>query len=228
IIAVDTGFGAADVALPERLPRGFRALSRPTLEPRETLVSHLRRLGLDPRELRHIVVTHLDLDHAGAIADFPEATVHVHAREHAAAHARATFRERRRYLPCQFSDHRRWELYGDDGGDEWMGLRALRPLRGLGADVALVPLHGHTRGHSGVAVRGADRWLLHAGDAYFSSGQLADPPRCPPGLAVFERFMAVDERLRRANQERLRTLHRDPADEVADFCAQDAGALHDL
>src|SRR5690606_12926581 len=94
IIAVDTGFGAADVALPERLPRGFAALSRPTLEPRETLVSHLRRLGLDPRELRHIVVTHLDLDHAGAIADFPEATVHVHAREHAAAHARATFRER--------------------------------------------------------------------------------------------------------------------------------------
>jgi glyoxylase-like metal-dependent hydrolase (beta-lactamase superfamily II) len=37
-----------------------------------------------------------------------------------------------------------------------------------------VPLAGHTRGHAGVAVRTGDRWLPHAGDAYFSHTQL-DP-----------------------------------------------------
>ena len=50
--------------------------------------SRSRALGLDPRDVRHIVVTHLDLDHAGGLADFPDAKVHLHAREHAAAMAR--------------------------------------------------------------------------------------------------------------------------------------------
>lgn len=32
-------------------------------------------------DVRHIVLTHLDLDHAGGLPDFPHAKVHVHATE---------------------------------------------------------------------------------------------------------------------------------------------------
>lgn len=228
LVLVDTGFGAADVALPRQLPAPFRALFRPELAPADTAVAHLRRLGLDPRDVRHIVVTHLDLDHAGGIADFPEATVHVHALEKRAASHPATFGERRRYVRAQFADHERWALYGDREGDAWLGLQALRPLEDLGADVALVPLHGHSRGHSGVLVGTGGGWLLHAGDAYFHEDELAEPPRAPAGLAAFQRLVAVDDAARRSNQQRLRALHRDHRDRVAIFCAHDTAELERL
>lgn len=50
----------------------------------DAVVSGLERLGIDPAELAHVVVTHIHLDHAGGvwrIADrFPNATVWVHER----------------------------------------------------------------------------------------------------------------------------------------------------
>ena len=48
----------------------------------ERLVEGLRAQGIGFRDLRHIVLTHIHLDHAGAsghmVALFPEATVYVH------------------------------------------------------------------------------------------------------------------------------------------------------
>ncbi len=86
----------------------------------------------------------------------------------------------------------------------------------------MIPLPGHTRGHAGVAVRRDDEtWLLHAGDAFFHGGQLADPPSCPVSLTAFQRLMAVDDGRRRANLARLQELARGHADEVTVFCAHD-------
>ncbi len=46
--------------------------------------------------MRHIVLTHLDVDHAGGLPDFPDARVHVFAREHETM-LDPPRRERRRY-----------------------------------------------------------------------------------------------------------------------------------
>jgi glyoxylase-like metal-dependent hydrolase (beta-lactamase superfamily II) len=50
----------------------------------ETVRRHLRELGLGPDDLAWIILTHVHLDHAGAVgdlaADFPSATVVVHER----------------------------------------------------------------------------------------------------------------------------------------------------
>lgn len=47
-----------------------------------TLLEKIEAAGLDARELRHLVLTHIHLDHAGAtgelVARFPKLTVHVH------------------------------------------------------------------------------------------------------------------------------------------------------
>jgi len=83
----------------------------------------------------------------------------------------------------------------------------VRALDGLPPEILLVPLAGHTRGHTGVAVRRGGRWLLHAGDAYFFHGEVDGPTRqCPPGLRFFQRLVEIDRPARLGNQDRLREL----------------------
>jgi glyoxylase-like metal-dependent hydrolase (beta-lactamase superfamily II) len=92
-------------------------------------------------------------------------------------------------------------------------------------DVLLVPLFGHTHGHTGVAVRVGDRWLLHAGDSYFFHGEMAAERHCPPALGYMQKRMQVLPELRVANQKRLRQLVRDHGDSVDVFSAHDATEL---
>ena len=227
LVLVETGFGARDVATPAQLEAGFRAVAGPRLDRRETAIEQVRARGFQPEDVRHVVVTHLDVDHAGGIADFPWATIHVHAREQQAAVARRRRVDRRRYVPAHFAHGPRWQTY-DEAGDQLFGLQAVRPLVGLDETIALVPLFGHSRGHSGVAANVGGRWLLHAGDAFFHPDELLASPRCPPGLRLFQALVQHDRRARLANQARLRALHAARSDEVAVFCAHDPTALERL
>lgn len=223
LVLVDTGFGTRDVASPDRVPRVFRTTLAPRLAAAETARAQITGLGLDPDAVRHVVITHLDLDHAGGISDFPEARIHVHAREHAAAMTRTRLIEKQRYLPVQWSHGPRWELYTADG-DTWRGLPAITRLRGLDADVGLVPMHGHTRGHSAVIARAGERWLIHAGDAYFHRGAIDDTLAMPIGIAAFERITQIDAAARRASLGALRQLRISYGD-VDVFCAHDPDEL---
>ncbi|MEV4560192.1 MBL fold metallo-hydrolase [Kitasatospora sp. NPDC049285] len=222
LVLVDTGFGTADVADPLRLGRGLLLAARPQLTLRRTALHQVRALGFDPRDVRDIVVTHLDPDHAGGLGDFPEARVHVLAAELRAARDPATRLERSRYRAVQWSHGPRWTEYAA-GGEQWFGFEAVRLLPGAGPEVLLVPLTGHTHGHSGVAVRDGERWLLHCGDAYFSAADLApELLRRPPALRTYQQLMAVDDKARQRNQQRLRELRRDHGDLVRPLCAHDA------
>ena len=71
----------------------------------------------------------------------------------------------------------------------------------------MVPLAGHTVGHAGIAIRGPEGWLLHAGDAYFYHGEM-DPRgyHCTPMLRAYQKLMEVDREVRLWNQQRLREL----------------------
>lgn len=84
----------------------FLRMNRPLLDPQENAVRQVTRLGYDPADVRHVVLTHLDRDHAGGIADFPNANVHMYGPELRAAQARATDRERSRYLTQLWAHHR--------------------------------------------------------------------------------------------------------------------------
>lgn len=217
ILLVDTGFGSADCADPKRLGQPFRGVVRPVLDPAETAVAQVRALGYDARDVTEVVLTHLDLDHAGGIADFPHARVHVFADElHAAEHP--TAREKGRYLDDQWAHGPRWVTH-DVPGDAWFGFGS---VTALGDDVLLIPLQGHTRGHCGVAVRRPDGgWLLHAGDSYFHAAEKLAPRSAPFSLRAFQVALAVDNKRRLANQERLRELQAAHADEITIFCAHD-------
>ncbi|HEX8447228.1 MAG TPA: MBL fold metallo-hydrolase [Sphingomonas sp.] len=226
LVLIDTGFGTRDIARPrQRLSDYFLALNNIQLRERETAVAQVRALGFDPRDVRHIIVSHLDFDHAGGIEDFPDACVHVTAREKEAADARdgGVFVARKRYRPQQWNDAQHWALYPFGGGERWFGFDAVRDLRGLPPEILLVPLAGHSWGHAGVAIREAGgTWLFYAADAYFHHGEVGSARRdCPPGLRGYQRMMDVDRRARRTNQARVRQLSLDHANDVRIFCAHD-------
>ena len=126
---VDTGFGLDDIANPKRLGRPFLAMIRPVWPAEDAAVAQIKALGLDPGDVRHVLATHLDVDHAGGLPDFPDAEVHVfrpgdgggaqplHSRE-APLHPRPV----RRTAP-------NWRPH-DVAGDEWMGFEAVRAIPG--------------------------------------------------------------------------------------------------
>jgi len=209
-----------------QLGRIFDTLFRPQAREAETAIEQVRALGFQPQDVREIVATHLDVDHAGGLPDFPDANVHVLSRElHAALHP--SLRERERYVSVHWAHGPKWVEH-DAGGDDWFGFQSVRILPGSDPEIALVPLFGHTRGHTGVAVKDGDRWLLHCGDAFFHRGELETPPRCPPALKAFQNLNSVENGARRSNSERLRELAQRSAGEVELLCSHDPVMLERL
>jgi glyoxylase-like metal-dependent hydrolase (beta-lactamase superfamily II) len=183
----------------------------------------IEALGFRKEDVRHLLVTHMDFDHAGGIADFPHAEVHLFADEHAALTRSNDPREKYRYSRYFWSRETKFRPL-PLAGERWRGFDAVRaPLPGL--DVLLVPLGGHTRGHAGVAVRSEGGWLLHCGDAYFHYGEMEARPACPPGLAVFQAVTAYQNQKRLANQARLRALKAEAGTDIQLFCAHDPSEL---
>ena len=218
LVLVDTGIGLEDVAdVRGRLGGWFQAIVRPRRDPAATAAAQVEALGFRREDVRHIVPTHLDLDHAGGLPDFPHAEVHVMRAEHDAALAPRTQMERRRYRPAHFAHGPRWRIH-EVAGERWNGFERVRALGDGDDEVLLIPLAGHTRGHVAVAARGPRGWQLHAGDAYFFHGEVRGGPATPPALALFERLAAVDADMMRANQRRLAELVR-THDEVRVHCA---------
>lgn len=227
LVLVDTGYGLEDAAAPggahPRVTRPMRALLNPQLRAEETAARQVEALGFSRADVRHIVLTHLDFDHADGLEDFPGAAVHVMQAEFdAATGPRRGFVARNRYRPRQYDEVRDWRFH-TSAGERWFGFEAVRDINGLPPELLMVPLPGHTWGHAGVAVRHSGGWLLHAGDAYFYRGEMRAAMRqCTPALRGYQNMMEVSRRDRLANQARLRTLSSERAGEVAVVCAHDA------
>lgn len=221
VVLVDTGIGERDMAMPrERLGRTFVTAFRPLMDPEQTAKRQLEHIGIDPSDVTHIILTHLDVDHAGGIADFPHARIHVTADEVAATRTPADRNEGSRYRPCQWDHGPRWETY-DAVGESWRGFPCVQRFSGLPPELLLVPLAGHTRGHAGVAVDGPDGWVLHAGDAFFHRAEV-EPGcgRAPWLLRLFQSLGDVHTPSRLENQARLRELAAaDP--EISVVCSHD-------
>jgi glyoxylase-like metal-dependent hydrolase (beta-lactamase superfamily II) len=223
LVLVDTGFGLDDIRDPRQLGRPFNALMRPRLNIAEAAISQVRSLGFDPADVRHVIATHLDLDHAGGLPDFPDAEVHLLGRELDAAIS-PRWRERPRYVAAHWAHSPRWVRHGVDG-DRWFGFDSVRILPGSDAEVLLIPLPGHSYGHTGVAIKRAERWLLHCGDAYFHHREVQTPSNRRRPLELVQAFDEVDRAARLENRERLRELALRHSDEVELICSHDTSTL---
>jgi glyoxylase-like metal-dependent hydrolase (beta-lactamase superfamily II) len=223
LVLVDTGFGLKDVANPaSRLSRFFLSLVKPEFREEMTAIRQIQRLGFSPEDVRHIVLTHLDFDHAGGLDDFPWARVHLLSREREHASMQKTWLDRQRFRPQQWNTRENWQVYDLTGGTGWFGFDHVQALEGVPPEIALIPLIGHTHGHAGVAVQSDSGWVLLAGDAYFFHAEMnLTRPRCTPGLRLYQTMMEKDRQARLQNQNRLRALERAHGREVDLFCSHD-------
>lgn len=226
LVLIDTGFGLRDIQSPRsRLSPFFIALNNIQFDRKYTAIAQIEQLGFSPRDVRHIVLTHLDFDHAGGLEDFPEATVHVMQSEWDTARDRHGLIASGRYRPRQWDEVKQWQFYNPEG-EPWFGFEAVRDLNGLPPEILLIPLAGHTQGHAGVAIKTSDGWLLHAGDAYFYRHEMQPSnPHCTPGLRAYQWMMEVDRETRLYNQNRLRRLAINQSGNVRLFCSHDAVEL---
>ncbi|WP_036142621.1 MBL fold metallo-hydrolase [Luteibacter sp. 9135] len=229
LLLVDTGFGLNDVRHPRsRLSAFFLALVKPEFREEMTAIRQIERLGFNPRDVRHIVMSHLDFDHAGGLDDFPWATVHLLARERDDAIAQRTWMDRQRFRPAQWTRRGLWQTYAASDGEDWFGFERTQRLNGIAEDVLLVPLAGHTHGHCGIAVRQAEGWKLLAADAYFHEQEMHPVhPRCTLGLRFYQWMLEKDRGARFANQAQLRALAGSNQG-VDVFCSHDAAEFERL
>lgn len=204
---IETGIGLEDIARPlERV--GIPAIEAAGFQFHESLTAlrQIERLGFRAGDVTDIVLTHGDRDHAGGLADFPEATVHISVEEHARLGSGHW-----RYSPAQFAHGPHWVLH-PPSSQTWFGHEARPVTVSTGVNVLLIPLFGHTLGHCGVALQSDSHWLLHVGDAYYLRGELERDDHPVSALATHN---ADDNALRRASLNQLRRLVADHAAEVS-------------
>jgi glyoxylase-like metal-dependent hydrolase (beta-lactamase superfamily II) len=172
LIVVDTG-ETARTSNPGYFPWWhpyFRLGMRASVKPEQEIGPQLRSMGIQPKEVRWLIMTHLHTDHAGGLYHFPESEILVSRREYQVASG--TMGRLRGYLP------NRWPSWFEprlvDMRPERIGAFAQSyPLTKAG-DVCLVPTPGHTAGHLSVIVQDGDLSYFVAGDASYTEQTMLD------------------------------------------------------
>ena len=185
LILVDCGLGTKDMEDGSRLGLPNLLLLNAQSDPTLPAVRQVQKLGFSTKDVRHIICTHLDRDHAGGLPDFPDASIHVMSAERDAVLNPHGLMERQRYRKCHFEHGPKWVTHDLTSNEEWFGVRCIHELPGLPPEIVMVPLNGHSRGHCGVAVDTGSGWVLHCGDAYYVKQELE---RAPIGVRAFRRM----------------------------------------
>lgn len=224
LVLVDTGYGSPDCDSHGARTGPTRHLFRPSFDRDETAVRQVERLGFHSGDVRHIVLTHFDMDHIGGISDFPDAEIHCTAAEVLGAMRSPTRAERFRFRPAQWA-HGPKIVEHDPDGENWRGFAAAKELTEVSPGVVLISLPGHTRGHACVAVDAGNRWLLHCGDAFYHPSTIGGEGRIPRALGAFEKLAAFDRKRVADNHARLTELYRRNEPDLLLLCAHDPGLL---
>jgi len=163
LVLVDTGFGSRDYSAPSLKMRFFLHYMGVLRNLEETALFQVKALGYDVKDVRHIIQTHLHVDHAGGLADFPWADIHVFKPEYLGANIPKGAMEFA-YVKTHWVHDPKW-VFHEKPLVDWFGFESIPVLKTPEADFLLIPLPGHTRGHCGVAIGKPGNWLLHCGDA---------------------------------------------------------------
>jgi N-acyl homoserine lactone hydrolase len=157
-------------------PIGRLMSRRLSVTPEQTAAAQLRAHGLQPTDIRLIVMTHLHYDHASALRDFPNATVLVDAREWAAAWARDALMNG--YSKAQLDPRPRYRTIDFTAPPSVASGPFERTIDVFGdGSLTLASTPGHTVGHLSLIARLDGREALLAADAAYTIGTIRGEER---------------------------------------------------
>jgi len=144
LVLFDTGLGSRFAR-----PAGTERDSFIDLEEGQTMEDRVRAIGVDPAEIRWIIVSHFHADHSGGNSRFPNATVIVNEFEHEFARANA--------------DGMLYCLEEFETGQPFLKVSGEHDVFGDGT-VVVFPTPGHTPGHQSARVRTDGGDIVLTGD----------------------------------------------------------------
>jgi N-acyl homoserine lactone hydrolase len=173
-ILIDTGLHPSVAVKPQA---NLGRLSRFTFKevqmtPEQAAPAQLRKRGIEPSAVKVVLMTHLHIDHASAISEFPESTFVVSSTEWEAASGKGQLHG---YVKRQFDhgfDYRLLDFEGPDA-ESFSGFARSFDVFGDGS-VRAVYTPGHTLGHMSIVLRTARAEVLVAADAAYLRRTLED------------------------------------------------------
>ncbi|MEA2429727.1 MAG: N-acyl homoserine lactone hydrolase [Thermoleophilaceae bacterium] len=169
-VLIDTGLHPSCAIDPKQNLGRAGTLAFPGLkmDPKQAVAEQLRARGIEVGDVKLVVMTHLHIDHASAMSEFPNATFIFSAREWEAATESRNWQHG--YRTAQFDhgfDYRTLD-FEDADSDSHATFGRSFDLLGDGS-IRAVYTPGHTHGHMSVVLRLAGgREALVAGDAIYT------------------------------------------------------------
>lgn len=162
----------------------------PTMKEDDWVVTNIRKVGVKPEDINYVVLSHLHLDHAGAIGEFPNAKYIVQKDELRWAYT-AEFYQRAAYIRADFDKDVDWWLldgHNDDNLD----------LFGDGTLIIwFTP--GHSPGGQSLVVKLNEGTFVLTGDCVYTREILEE--NVLPGLGWNQELvLASINRMRRAEK----------------------------
>jgi N-acyl homoserine lactone hydrolase len=210
-ILVDTGFHASvATAARHNLGRAIATFYDIRMRPEQAVPAQLRARGIEPDEVRLVLMTHLHYDHASGVSQFPNATFLVDRVEWDAAASGGFFQGYPRRLFDLPYDWRYVDFASRQVGS-YVSFGHAVDVLGDGS-IRLVQTPGHTAGHMSVILRLTDRELLLTGDAAYARRSIDQ--------RLIPLFISGDEHhYRRSLDEIARYLEQRP--DAAVVCGHD-------
>jgi N-acyl homoserine lactone hydrolase len=137
-ILLDTGFDARYARDPALAEKYFHSAGvvPPIVNPEHELFPQLAGLGVGPRDVKHIVLSHLHLDHVGNLKYFHGSQVHIQRQE--LEHGLSSARPQSYFIEDYDAAGIEWQLHDGD----WELLPGVR----------FIKTRGHTPGHQSALV----------------------------------------------------------------------------
>ncbi len=158
---LETYMACADPASQFFITKNFHLQSIQKME----LGSQLRLLGLEPKDVRYVIQTHLHFDHANGFKFVPKAKVLV-ARAEILGHQQMPVGAVR----CKYPSNLEFTAvdYSKGSFASFMQHQSITKS----GDVLLIPTPGHSYGHQSVVLQDLNRDYVFAGDVTFDEVQL--------------------------------------------------------